>query len=50
MLKKVATYLKVAAKFTPKNIDGETNLTEQEAKNRLSGNGTFYTCKRSRQV
>ena len=43
---KVATYLKVAAKFTPKNIDGETNLTEQEAKNRLSGNGTFYTCKK----
>ena len=38
--------MKVAAKFTPKNIDGETNLTEQEAKNRLSGNGTFYTCKK----
>ena len=28
------------------NIDTETNLTEQEAKNRLSGNGTFYTCKK----
>lgn len=38
--------MKVAAKFTPKNIDGETNLTEQEAKNRLSSNGTFYTCKK----
>lgn len=29
---KVATYLKVAAKFTPKNIDGITGLSEQDAK------------------
>lgn len=43
---KVATYLKVAAKFTPKNIDGITGLSEQDAKNKLSGNGTFYTCKK----
>ncbi len=43
---KVATYLKVAAKFTPKNIDGITGLSEQDAKKKLSGNGTFYTCKK----
>ena len=43
---KVATYLKVAAKFTPKNINGITGLSEQDAKKKLSGNGTFYTCKK----
>ena len=43
---KVATYLRVAAKFTPKNIDGITGLSEQDAKKKLSGNGTFYTCKK----
>ena len=43
---KVATYLKVAAKFTPKNIDGITGLSEQDAKKKLSGNGTFYSCKK----
>lgn len=43
---KVATYLKIAAKFTPKNIDGATDLSEQDAKNKLSGNGTFYTCRK----
>ena len=43
---KVATYLKVAAKFTPKNIDGITGLSEQDAKKKLSGNGTLYTCKK----
>ena len=43
---KDATYLKVAAKFTPKNIDGITGLSEQDAKKKLSGNGTFYTCKK----
>ena len=47
---KVATYLKVAAKFTPKNIDGITGLSEQDAKKKLSGNGTFYTCKRIESV
>ena len=43
---KVATYVKVAAKFTPKNINGITGLSEQDAKKKLSGNGTFYTCKK----
>ena len=43
---KVATYLKVAAKFTPKNIDGITGLSEQDTKKKLSGNGTFYSCKK----
>lgn len=44
--KKVATYLKIAAKFTPKNIDGQKNLTEDQAIKKLSG-GTFYTCRKA---
>lgn len=44
--KKVATYLKIAAKFTPKNINGQNNLTEDQAMGLLSG-GTFYTCRKA---
>lgn len=43
---KVATHLKIAAKFTPKNIDGTTDLSEKAAKEKLNG-GTFYTCKKA---
>lgn len=43
---KVATHLKIAAKFTPKNIDGMRNLSESEAKSKLT-EGTFYTCIKS---
>lgn len=43
---KVATHLKIAAKFTPKNIDGMRNLSESEAMNKLT-DGTFYTCIKS---
>lgn len=46
--KEVATYLKIAAKFTPKNIDGSENLSEEDAKRILSStDGTFYTCKKA---
>lgn len=44
--KQVTTYLKVAAKFTPKNIDGKSNLSEKEASEMLT-EGTFYTCKKA---
>ncbi len=44
--KKVATYFKIAAKFTPKNIDGSENLSEERAKRMLNA-GTFYTCKKA---
>lgn len=43
---KVATHLKIAAKFTPKNIDGMRNLSESEAMSKLT-EGTFYTCIKS---
>lgn len=43
---KVATHLKIAAKFTPKNIDGMRNLSESEAMSKLT-DGTFYTCIKS---
>lgn len=44
--KEIATYLKIAAKFTPKNIDGSQNLSEANANNKLT-DGTFYTCKKA---
>lgn len=43
---KVATHLKIAAKFTPKNIDGMRDLSESEAMSKLT-DGTFYTCIKS---
>lgn len=43
---RVATHLKIAAKFTPKNIDGMKNLSENEASGKLNG-GTFYTYKKA---
>ncbi|WP_455585287.1 Mfa1 family fimbria major subunit [Bacteroides sp.] len=47
-LKQVATYIKIAAKFTPMYIDNETELTENEAKSKLSSQGgTFYVCKKA---
>lgn len=46
--KEVATYIKVAAKFTPMCIDSETELSEQEAIDKLSSNnGTFWACKKA---
>lgn len=46
--KEVATYIKIAAKFTPMYIDGESQLTEQQAIEKLQYNkGTFYTCKKA---
>ncbi|MEY8708078.1 Mfa1 family fimbria major subunit [Bacteroides faecichinchillae] len=46
--KEIATYLKIAAKFTPKNIDGSQNLSEVDANKKLvNNNGTFYTCKKA---
>lgn len=44
--KKVATYLKIAAKFTPMYIDSENKLSEEEAIKKLT-NGTFYICKKA---
>lgn len=44
--KEITTYLKIAAKFTPKNIDGSKNLPEADANSKLT-NGTFYTCKKA---
>lgn len=45
--KQVATYVKIAAKFTPKYIDGE-EYAEAEAILKLEkNNGTFYTCKKA---
>lgn len=46
--KKVATYVKIAAKFTPMCIDSETELSEDQAIKKLkSNNGTFYVCKKA---
>lgn len=48
---KAATHLKIAAKFTPMCIDGETELSEAAAINKLSANGgTFYVCKKAPQA
>ncbi len=44
--KKVATYLKIAARFTPMYIDSESKLSEKEATEKLT-NGTFYICKKA---
>lgn len=44
--KKVGTYLKIAAKFTPKQINNITVLSESEAQQKLA-NGTFYVCKKA---
>ena len=45
--KQVATYLKIAAKFTPKYIDSDTKVwSEEEAISKL-GDGTFYVCKKA---
>lgn len=46
--KQVATYVKIAAKFTPKYIDGDKGYTETQAMQKLqANNGTFYTCKKA---
>lgn len=48
---KVVTYLKIAAKFTPSSIDGNENLTETKAINKLSkSGGTFYTYKKAQDA
>lgn len=45
--KQVATYLKIAAKFTPKYIDGDSKVwSEEEAISKL-GDGTFYVCRKA---
>ena len=45
--KSVATYLKIAAKFTPKYIDDTNELGETQAKAKLAADGTFYTCRKA---
>ena len=45
--KDVATYLMITAKFTPKNIDGIRNLSENDANQKLTPDGTFYICKKA---
>lgn len=46
--KKVATYVKIAAKFTPMCIDNKAELSEKQAINKLEGNGgTFYACRKA---
>ncbi len=44
--KDVATFLMITAKFTPKNIDGIRNLSENDANQKLT-DGTFYICKKA---
>lgn len=44
--KQAATYVKIAAKFTPMCIDSETELSETDAINKLT-DGTFYVCKKA---
>lgn len=45
--KKVGTYVKISAKFTPAFIDEATGLTEEAAQAKLINNGTFYTYKKA---